>query len=115
MKRIQLLLKMTNDCFSATDARYPPNIGILAMEAYFPSTYVDQEQLGTDKTWITFSWSALLLNSSWYLLVEAFDGVSAGKYTIGLGQHKMAFCSDREDIHSMALTGTRSLNLMFYW
>ncbi|TQS33415.1 hypothetical protein Golomagni_06242 [Golovinomyces magnicellulatus] len=28
--------------------------------------------------------------------LEKFDGVSAGKYTIGLGQTKMAFCDDRE-------------------
>ncbi len=27
---------------------------------------------------------------------EKFDGVSAGKYTIGLGQTKMSFCDDRE-------------------
>lgn len=37
--------------------------------------------------------------------MEAFDGVSAGKYTIGLGTERMAFCDDREDIHSMSLTG----------
>ena len=28
--------------------------------------------------------------------LEKFDGVSAGKYTIGLGQTRMAFCDDRE-------------------
>jgi hypothetical protein len=28
--------------------------------------------------------------------LEKFDGVAAGKYTIGLGQTKMAFCDDRE-------------------
>lgn len=28
--------------------------------------------------------------------LEKFDGVSEGKYTIGLGQTKMAFCDDRE-------------------
>jgi hypothetical protein len=28
--------------------------------------------------------------------LEKFDGVSAGKYTIGLGQTKMSFCDDRE-------------------
>lgn len=27
-----------------------------------------------------------------------------GKYTIGLGQTKMGFCSDREDINSLCLT-----------
>lgn len=33
--------------------------------------------------------------------LEAHDGVSAGKYTIGLGQDAMAFCSDSEDVISM--------------
>lgn len=56
------------------------NVGILAMELYFPSQYVDQAEL------------------------EKFDEVSTGKYTIGLGQHKMGFCSDREDINSICLT-----------
>jgi hypothetical protein len=28
--------------------------------------------------------------------LEKFDGVSAGKYTIGLGQTRMSFCDDRE-------------------
>lgn len=59
---------------------WPHNVGILAMEVYFPSQYVDQSEL------------------------EAFDGVSKGKYTIGLGQSKMGFCSDREDINSLCLS-----------
>lgn len=37
--------------------------------------------------------------------LETFDGVSAGKYTLGLGQERMAFCDDREDINSFLLTG----------
>jgi hydroxymethylglutaryl-CoA synthase len=37
------------------------NVGILAIEIYFPSTFVNQDEL------------------------EVFDGVSKGKYTIGLG------------------------------
>lgn len=37
--------------------------------------------------------------------MEVFDGVSAGKYTIGLGQEKMAFIDDREDVQSICLTG----------
>ncbi|KOS23023.1 Hydroxymethylglutaryl-CoA synthase [Escovopsis weberi] len=53
-------------------AARPENIGIKAIEIYFPSQYVDQAEL------------------------EKFDGVAAGKYTIGLGQTKMAFCDDRE-------------------
>ncbi|KUJ20562.1 putative hydroxymethylglutaryl-CoA synthase [Mollisia scopiformis] len=58
----------------------PQNIGIKAIELYFPSQCVDQAEL------------------------EKFDGVSQGKYTIGLGQTKMSFCDDREDIYSFALT-----------
>ncbi|KAH8694922.1 putative hydroxymethylglutaryl-CoA synthase Erg13 [Talaromyces proteolyticus] len=63
----------------------PQNIGIKAIEIYFPSQCVDQAEL------------------------EKFDGVSEGKYTIGLGQTQMSFCDDREDIYSMALTTLSSL------
>ncbi|KAJ5760972.1 hypothetical protein N7520_008128 [Penicillium odoratum] len=63
----------------------PQNIGIKAIEVYFPSQCVDQSEL------------------------EKHDGVSEGKYTIGLGQKKMSFCDDREDIYSMALTTLSSL------
>lgn len=37
--------------------------------------------------------------------LEKFDGVSQGKYTIGLGQTKMSFCDDREGkaiVHTVA-------------
>jgi hydroxymethylglutaryl-CoA synthase len=53
-------------------ASRPQNIGIKAIEIYVPSQYVEQSEL------------------------EKFDGVAAGKYTIGLGQTKMSFCDDRE-------------------
>ena len=43
--------------------------------------------------------------------LEEFDGVSKGKYTIGLGQKFMACCDDREDINTFALTGTSPLSL----
>ncbi|KAF2019576.1 hydroxymethylglutaryl-CoA synthase [Aaosphaeria arxii CBS 175.79] len=66
-------------------AARPSNIGIKAIELYFPSQCVDQAEL------------------------EKFDGVSTGKYTIGLGQTKMSFCDDREDIYSLALTTVTSL------
>ena len=66
-------------------ASRPSNIGIKAIELYFPSQCVDQAEL------------------------EKFDGVSQGKYTIGLGQTKMSFCDDREDIYSLALTTVSSL------
>ncbi|CAM9797074.1 unnamed protein product [Ascophyllum nodosum] len=58
----------------------PQNVGILAADVYFPSTYVTQEDL------------------------EKANGVSPGKYTIGLGQEAMAFTGDREDINSVCLT-----------
>lgn len=61
------------------------NVGILAMEIYFPPTCVQQETL------------------------EVHDGVSKGKYTIGLGQDCMAFCTEVEDIISMSLTAVTSL------
>lgn len=61
------------------------NVGILAIDVYFPSTFVKQDEL------------------------ETANGVSAGKYTIGLGQDAMAFTGDREDINSVALTVVQSL------
>eukprot|EP00842_Homolaphlyctis_polyrhiza_P006955 jgi/Hompol1/849/HPOL_004253-RA len=63
----------------------PFNIGVHAIELYFPRKCVDQTEL------------------------EKHDGASTGKYTIGLGQTKMAFCDDREDIQSICLTVVRSL------
>ncbi|XP_067838494.1 hydroxymethylglutaryl-CoA synthase, cytoplasmic isoform X2 [Heptranchias perlo] len=67
------------------EAGWPKDVGIIAMEIYFPSQYVDQAEL------------------------EKFDGVDAGKYTVGLGQSKMGFCSDREDINSLCLTAVQRL------
>lgn len=61
------------------------NVGILACEVYFPSSYVRQQDL------------------------EARDGVPAGKYTAGLGQQGLSFCGDREDPVSMALTALQQL------
>ncbi|XP_073303902.1 hydroxymethylglutaryl-CoA synthase-like [Primulina huaijiensis] len=66
-------------------ALQPKNVGILAMEVYFPPTCIQQEVL------------------------EAHDGASKGKYTIGLGQDCMAFCTDVEDVISMSLTAVSSL------
>ena len=43
------------------------------------------------------------------LFQETYDGVSKGKYTLGLGQETMAFVNDREDIYSMSLTVVDSL------
>ncbi|GAB6031624.1 Hydroxymethylglutaryl-CoA synthase, cytoplasmic [Chamberlinius hualienensis] len=64
---------------------WPRDVGILAIEIYFPSFYVDQSEL------------------------EAYDEVGAGKYTVGLGQTRMGFCTDREDINSLCLTVVQKL------
>lgn len=64
---------------------YPKDVGILAIECYFPLQFVDQQKL------------------------EIFDNVSTGKYTIGLGQCKMSFCLDNEDINSICLTVLNNL------
>lgn len=61
------------------------NTGILGIEVYFPSSFVSQADL------------------------EQANGVSAGKYTKGLGQEAMAFTGDREDINSIALTVVQNL------
>ncbi|KMQ48645.1 Hydroxymethylglutaryl-coenzyme A synthase, N-terminal [Trichophyton rubrum] len=53
------------------------DVGIKAIEIYFPSHYVAQSEL------------------------ETFLGASSGKYTIGLGQTKMGFCDDREGTESI--------------
>jgi hydroxymethylglutaryl-CoA synthase len=55
------------------------------MEIYFPTTCIRQEDL------------------------ETFDRVSKGKYTIGLGQDCMNFCTDLEDVISMSLTAVTTL------
>jgi Hydroxymethylglutaryl-coenzyme A synthase N terminal len=74
----------------------PQNIGIKAIEIYFPN----QVSFGTAQ--------GARLNNGHKLTcyqcvdqteLEVFDGAAAGKYTIGLGQTKMAFCDDREGQH----------------
>ncbi|KAG0323627.1 hypothetical protein BG000_002547 [Podila horticola] len=70
---------------SISNSSFPANVGIHALEYYFPSKFVDQAEL------------------------EQFDGVSAGKYTIGLGQTQMGVCDDREDINSISLTVVKNL------
>ncbi|XP_059584246.1 hydroxymethylglutaryl-CoA synthase, mitochondrial isoform X2 [Alligator mississippiensis] len=64
---------------------WPKDVGIQALEVYFPSQYVEQVEL------------------------EKYDGVEAGKYTQGLGQRQMGFCSAHEDINSLCLTVVQRL------
>ncbi|KAF9466138.1 hydroxymethylglutaryl-coenzyme A synthase C terminal-domain-containing protein [Collybia nuda] len=63
----------------------PKDVGVLAMETYFPRRCISEADL------------------------EVFDGVSKGKYTIGLGQEYMAWPDDREDINSFALNAVAGL------
>lgn len=70
---------------SSLDVKWPSNVGILAMDVYFPKTCVSHTDL------------------------EKYDNVSAGKYTIGLGQTRMGFCGDLEDINSLCLTVVQNL------
>ncbi|KAH0618192.1 hypothetical protein JD844_017191 [Phrynosoma platyrhinos] len=72
-------------CQTQTVSSWPKDVGILALEVYFPSQYVDQTEL------------------------EKYDGVDAGKYTVGLGQKQMGFCSAHEDINSLCLTVVQRL------
>ena len=66
-------------------ASRPQNVGILAIESYIPTTYVDQRDL------------------------EVHDKVGKGKYTAGLGQENMACVGDREDVNTIACTVVQNL------
>uniref|UniRef100_H2RIA5 Hydroxymethylglutaryl-CoA synthase n=1 Tax=Pan troglodytes TaxID=9598 RepID=H2RIA5_PANTR len=86
------LLPVAHQRFSTASAvplaktdTWPKDVGILALEVYFPAQYVDQTDL------------------------EKYNNVEAGKYTVGLGQTHMGFCSVQEDINSLCLTVVQRL------
>ncbi|XP_022164022.1 hydroxymethylglutaryl-CoA synthase 2-like [Myzus persicae] len=64
---------------------WPKDVGIRAIHFVIPSLYVDQTDL------------------------EQYDQVSEGKYTVGLGQKQMGFCTDLEDVNSLCLTAVSQL------
>ncbi|KAJ7281380.1 hydroxymethylglutaryl-coenzyme A synthase N terminal-domain-containing protein [Mycena rebaudengoi] len=70
---------------AATNAPRPKDVGILAMDTYFPLRCISEADL------------------------EEYNGVSKCKYTIGLGQEYMAWPDDREDINSFALNAVSGL------
>ena len=98
----------------------PQNIGIKAIEIYFPSQVRSSHSSCTlhllvsvvlkgreqvklhDTPWFEPSSELRCLTLTPHVQyveqseLEKFDGVSTGKYTIGLGQTKMTFCDDRE-------------------
>ena len=61
------------------------NVGIVAMDIFFPPHYVDQCDL------------------------EKHDCVSTGKYTVGLGQKRMAVPTEADDVNSICLSVVSSL------
>ena len=69
--------------------------GIEGVEIYFPKTYVEQVDYGT-----------------FMMRIEKFKGVSAGKYTNGLGQLQLSFTTESEDVNSMSLTGMIMWNVV---
>ncbi|CAE6534590.1 unnamed protein product [Rhizoctonia solani] len=81
----QRSLRFTTMSTHFPESPRPTNVGILAMELYFPKRCVSEVDL------------------------ENYDGVSTGKYTVGLGQEFMAYTDDREDINSFALSVVSSL------
>lgn len=87
MVKRQRLENADEDLFSSLHYNIEPakNVGIKGIQVYIPQQYVSQDSL------------------------EKHDGVSQGKYTIGLGQTNMVFVNDREDIYSMALTVVTNL------
>ncbi|KAG2387812.1 hypothetical protein C9374_001406 [Naegleria lovaniensis] len=63
-----------------------PHFGIVGMETYFPNRFVSQSAL------------------------EQHDGVSEGKYTVGLAQSRMAVVDlEREDTVSLAMSAVKRL------
>lgn len=79
----------------------PENIGIKAIELYFPS------QVGPLRLRARSRLSSHHADTAQQCVdqaeLEKFDGVSQGKYTIGLGQTKMSFCDDREGTFACAV------------
>ena len=84
----------------------PKNVGILAIDMYFPKRVSVSTPFATSVVLSGFVDKCISEEE-----LEVFDGVTKGKYTIGLGQSYMAFADDREDINSMALTGEDNIQL----
>jgi hydroxymethylglutaryl-CoA synthase len=72
----------------------PPDIGILALEVFFPRNFTLQEDLE---------------NRDIEVLGDDKRSQIKGKYTKGLGQTALAFCTDLEDTVSNALNAISSL------
>lgn len=84
-RAMRLALGAPVSTIAAPAVGVPQAVGVLAADTYFPQRYVCQTKL------------------------ESADGVSAGKYTVGLGQRTMAVAADSEDIGSIALNAVTAL------
>lgn len=76
--------------FNSHIMNHPKNIGIRAIEVYFPRNYILQDEL-EDRD------------------MEVLGPTVKGKYTKGLGQTALAFCSDHEDTASIAMNAIQTL------
>ncbi|KAJ7066456.1 hydroxymethylglutaryl-coenzyme A synthase C terminal-domain-containing protein [Mycena amicta] len=92
---------MTVPVYAPESAR-PKDVGILAMELYFPLRVRRRVVFRVSSR----SFSLQCISEA---DLEDYDGVSKGKYTIGLGQEYMAWPDDREDINSFALNAVSGL------
>mgnify|MGYP003703319775 CR=1 FL=1 len=59
------------------------------------------EQITLDRILLHLELNVHVFNKLLQEALEAHDGASKGKYTIGLGQDCMAYCSEVEDVISM--------------
>lgn len=73
--------------------------GIVAIEVYFPHTFVAQTDLGRS------SFPSLSLRFSDHQKDLEERDHCKDKYTKGLGQEGLACCSELEDVNSISLTG----------
>ncbi|EAY00816.1 hydroxymethylglutaryl-CoA synthase family protein [Trichomonas vaginalis G3] len=72
----------------------PQNIGIKAIQVYIPKSYVTQDDLE---------------DAEISILGEEFRTKIKGKYTKGLGQTTLSFCTDHEDTASIAMSAVQKL------
>ena len=75
-------------------AQSPSNVGIRAIEVHFPRSFILQDHLEDRDIEILGS--------------DHHDQIK-GKYTKGLGQTALSFCTDREDTVSIAMNAVQSL------
>lgn len=83
-------------------AARPPNVGIKAIELYFPNLVSTLLSHGRFCTFDIRVPTRVVLIEVLQCVdqeeLEMYDKVSPGRNTVGLGQYKMSFCDDREGL-----------------